>query len=622
MNCIVLIFSKDRALQLDAALRSLLLHCKDADSTLLLVLFTASTPVHAAQYSQLAEEYQLYPFLQFVRERDFRSDVLALLAPYDYVLFVVDDNMFVRDFRLSGVIESLQKNRDALGFSLRLGENTTYCYPVDQEQRLPEFQAARQGILTWNWTTAELDFGYPLEVSSSVYRTDDIMPFLSMLSFNNPNTLEERMSSHNSAFRNEKPFLLCFEQSATFCAPLNIVQTAWPNRASAKLEYNPDSLARLFRKGYRIDISAYDDFLPKACHEEVELKLLTPVVTSQAKKPKVSVIIPCYNHAQFLPEAVESVVKQTFRDWECIIVNDGSPDNTSGIARELIAKYHDKKIILLEKKNGGLADARNFGIEHSTGDYILPLDADDKMYPEMLRKTVAILDAHPETAIACTHLMRLNDETGESSLITYRDYAPEEILLYDCYAYCSLYRREVWQAVGGYNTNMVWGYEDWDFWVGTFEKGFFAKRVPEPLCVYRSKETSMVTEASKHDAELKARIVLNHPCLFTDLQLKWAKGVMNNEPWTHAIENTRGTIPDLADLFDPSTPVEIMAFILQADRHIAKNDRPSACESIKQALLTTDNNSPMFGILCNMLSSLGDPRTADEFRKRKGTQST
>jgi glycosyltransferase involved in cell wall biosynthesis len=439
-----------------------------------------------------------------------------------------------------------------------------------------------------------------------------------MLQFTNPNTLEGLMNDHKSMVQQGKSYLLCFEQSVTFCAPVNIVQTAWPNRVSSKAEYSPDSLARLFSKGYRIDISAYDGFLPGACHQEVELKLLTPFRPPQEKKPKVSVIVPCYNHAQFLAEAVDSVAGQFFTDWECIIVNDGSPDTTSEVARALIAKYPGKKIILLEKENGGLADARNFGIRNSTGEYILPLDADDKIHPEMLQKTVAVLDARPEIAIACTHLMRFHAEIGESGLIEYPEYEPEEILMYDCYAYCSLYRREVWEAVCGYNTNMVWGYEDWDFWVGSFEKGFYAHRVPEPLCFYRFKESSMFTEASKHDAELKARIVLNHPGLFSGVQVKWAKGVLNNEPWTLAVENIRGTIPDLEDLVHPSTPIEIMAFIRQADRHIAGNNMALAREAIKQALLTVDENDRMVGILCNILSSLGDPRAAEEFRRAKG----
>ena len=102
--------------------------------------------------------------------------------------------------------------------------------------------------------------------------------------------------------------------------------------------------------------------------------------------PTVSVIIPCYNQAHFLPEAVESVVSQTFTSWECIIVNDGSPDKTNEVAQQLIAKYPNKIIRLLEKLNGGLADARNAGITISQGIYWLPLDADDALAATFLEK--------------------------------------------------------------------------------------------------------------------------------------------------------------------------------------------------------------------------------------------
>jgi glycosyltransferase involved in cell wall biosynthesis len=615
MNCLTLIFSKNRALQLDATLKSFLLHCKDLESTQVRVLYVASTPLHAEQYLQLARDYRQYRRLQFVHEKNFRQDVLAILSPFDYVLFLVDDNIFVKGFSLLEVCDDIQKETDSIGFSLRLGKNTTYCYPVDKKQRLPRFKIMGKKVLRYQWANAQYDFGYPLEVSSSVYRTEDILPFIAMLPFKNPNSLEQLMNLYNAAFTTLRRFLLCYEQSITFCAPVNMVQTYWSNRASNRAEYRHDSLANLFSRGYRIDVSAYRDLIPNACHQEIDLTFVAPPKLPQVDKPKVSVIIPCYNHAQFLSEAVDSVVNQTFEDWECLIVNDGSPDNTNEVAHTLIAKYPDKRITLLEKENGGLADARNFGIRHSSGEYILPLDADDKIHPEMLQKSVVLLDARPELAIAYTHLQRFNNETGALEIVNFRDYEPGEICIFNCYSYCSLYHREAWEAVGGYSTNMIWGYEDWDFWVGCIEKGFYAKRIPEPLLLYRLKSSSMVTEAVKHDAELKARIVLNHPRLFTDLQIKWAKGMMNNEPWTRAVQNIRGTIPDLEDLVDPTTPIEIMAFIRQADRHIEKNDRPSACEVIKQALLMIDKNAPMRGILCNILSSLGDPRAADEFRK-------
>jgi glycosyltransferase involved in cell wall biosynthesis len=390
---------------------------------------------------------------------------------------------------------------------------------------LPEFQIINNNILKYNWTNGEYDFGYPLEVSSSVYRTSEILPFINQFPFYNPNSLEAFMADNSIMFKDRKPYLLCYPSSVTFCAPLNKVQnTAKENRASSRTSYNPDNLSKLFSDGHRIDVNAYNLFLPNACHKEVELKLVSIAKKEQENHPLVSVIIPCYNQAQYLPEAVESVVSQTYVNWECIIVNDGSPDNTSEVARQLISKYPDKKISLLEKPNGGLADARNYGIGNSKGKYILPLDSDDLIHPEMLKKTVAILEAHPDIFIAFTGMR----EFGSRNTIHYPTEVDLETLRFqNYYYYCSLYRREVWESVGGYNTNMIWGYEDWDFWIGCMEKGFRGKRITEPLFHYRVRENSMYTKAFEHDAELKARIVLNHPGLYDRSEIERAKQVLS-----------------------------------------------------------------------------------------------
>ena len=104
----------------------------------------------------------------------------------------------------------------------------------------------------------------------------------------------------------------------------------------------------------------------------------------------VSIIVPCYNQAYFLSEALESVLNQTYSNWECIIVNDGSPDNTKTVASKWCDK--DKRFNYVEKKNGGLSSARNAGIAISKGEYILPLDADDIIHESFLSKLVPVLE--------------------------------------------------------------------------------------------------------------------------------------------------------------------------------------------------------------------------------------
>ena len=240
-------------------------------------------------------------------------------------------------------------------------------------------------------------------------------------------------------------------------------------------------------------------------------------------KPEVSIIIPCYNQAHYLPEAVGSVVHQTFTHWECIIVNDGSSDNTPQIANSLIMQYSEKQIRLINQENKGLAEARNAGIKTSKGKYILPLDADDLIHPEMLQKTISLLETHPEIAIAYTDVRHFGNA---SRIVCAGEYDFQRLCRENHLNYCSLYRREVWKAVGGYNSNMIWGYEDWDFWIGCGENRFYGKRIPEPLLFYRVKDSSMYTNALRHHSELVAQIVLNHHSLYNPNTITEAKVIL------------------------------------------------------------------------------------------------
>jgi len=241
--------------------------------------------------------------------------------------------------------------------------------------------------------------------------------------------------------------------------------------------------------------------------------------------PMVSVVIPCYNQARFLPEAVESVVQQTFADWEAIVVNDGSPDATSAVCRELAARWPERLVRGVEKRNGGLADARNAGIAVARGKYILPLDADDKLHPLMLAKTVALLEACPEVAIAYTDTVHFGAVNAQvfAGRFTLANLCQHNLL-----SYCALYRREVWRAAGGYNPNMTWGYEDWDFWLGCAERGYQARRIPEFLLYYRVKSQSMLTTALEHDRELRARLILNHPSVYPAGSVEQARAVLGS----------------------------------------------------------------------------------------------
>lgn len=269
MKLLALIFSKDRAMQLQAAIESFLLHCTDVAE--MCVLYKATNELHQKQYEYLRGNFTN---ISFWEENDFKRQVLSIVSQFEYIVFLVDDNLFVRDFSMNEVITSLQANEDALGFSLRLGRNTNYCYPKNADQNLPEFKSAGEGILKYDWTEAEYDFGYPLEVSSSVYRARDILPLLNGLNYANPNTLEGGLVANAKGFACTKNQLLCYEQSAAFTNPINLVQAVTSNRAGNKEEYSSEELARLYEDDLAIDVKSYSGFVPNSCQQEVELKFI------------------------------------------------------------------------------------------------------------------------------------------------------------------------------------------------------------------------------------------------------------------------------------------------------------------------------------------------------------
>jgi FkbM family methyltransferase len=278
------VFSKDRPLQLEATLSSFYRRCADADGVALSVLFTCSDDPQWSAYAALSREY---PQVDFVRETDFRGDLLALLAGSDLVLFLVDDTLFTQPFTMAEIRAALGAEADALGFSLRLGHNTTYCYSLDQPQRLPLFHEIQTDTLKYDWTGADLDFGYPLEVSSSVYRVADLLPLLNALPFHHPNSLEELIARSTGAYREHRQALLCFSRSVAFSTPLNRVQSSHPNRASARPELSSASLLARFVGGERVDVDAYAGFLPQACHQEVVLRLVprAPALVTDLYEP-------------------------------------------------------------------------------------------------------------------------------------------------------------------------------------------------------------------------------------------------------------------------------------------------------------------------------------------------
>ena len=207
----------------------------------------------------------------------------------------------------------------------------------------------------------------------------------------------------------------------------------------------------------------------------------------------VSIIVPCYNHAHFLDEALQSVLNQTYLNWECIIVNDGSPDNTEQVAQKWCKK--DNRFSYIEKKNGGLSSARNAGIKISHGEFILPLDADDILHELFLSKLVPVLEKNKSLAIVSCYskffFFKKENIVHELKPVGTTYHA---ILFENSLIATSLYRKKCWEEVSGYDENMKNGFEDWEFWIAITKSGWNYEIVEEFLFFYRKQKNSMLID--------------------------------------------------------------------------------------------------------------------------------
>lgn len=227
--------------------------------------------------------------------------------------------------------------------------------------------------------------------------------------------------------------------------------------------------------------------------------------------PLVSVIMPCFNQGQFIDEAVESVIAQTYTPVEIIIINDGSTDLETV---RLLSCYQKPNVSVIHIENQGPSAARNAGIQQAKGHYILPVDADDRIASTYLEKAVPILESQPDIGIVYTQAELFGAKTGSFDLPHYQF---PDILLGNMIFNSSLYRKTDWEKVGGYNENMVWGWEDYDFWLSILELGGAVFRIPEVLYYHREVANSRSEQMTQeHWAKSYAQIFENHAQLYAD----------------------------------------------------------------------------------------------------------
>lgn len=231
--------------------------------------------------------------------------------------------------------------------------------------------------------------------------------------------------------------------------------------------------------------------------------------------PAFSVVMAAYNSALTIGEAIESVRCQTRPDWELVVVDDGSRDETAAVAEE----FGDPRVrVVRTAGNQGPAAARNRGIALAEAPLVCTLDSDDLWLPHYLDTMARALDSNPEAAVACTDAWVLDQTTGrvrKKSAMAFLD-PPDPLppdtetffaeLLRRNFVYNSVtVRRESLRAVGGYDER-IWIGEDWELWLRLAAAGSRFVRTPQRLAVYRQRTDSLMTSHPERLIEAKCEV--------------------------------------------------------------------------------------------------------------------
>jgi glycosyltransferase involved in cell wall biosynthesis len=226
----------------------------------------------------------------------------------------------------------------------------------------------------------------------------------------------------------------------------------------------------------------------------------------------ISVIVPCYNQAQFLDQTLQSVLNQTYSNWECIIVNDGSPDNTAEIAQNWLKK--DARFVYVDKKNGGLSSARNKGLELAKGDFIQFLDADDLLVSSKFQQSINAVENNKSDVII-TNFLRfkktLSHQKKAFCKLEEQAFSLESILLdwdvkYSIPIHCGLFSSRLINSIR-FNEKLK-AKEDWMFWIDFFRSHPKVSFVNENLVFYRMHNQGMTKNSALMEENLNTAYLL------------------------------------------------------------------------------------------------------------------
>lgn len=248
--------------------------------------------------------------------------------------------------------------------------------------------------------------------------------------------------------------------------------------------------------------------------------------------PLVSVIVPVYNTGATIMSTIKSIEKQTYKNIEIIVVNDGSTDaQTIDVLKKLSHNCH-----IINQRNMGLSSARNTGVHSSNGEYIICLDSDDCIDKKYICKAVNKFLSLEQTnvAIIAPFVQAFGISHEQWSV---PNYDLEKLKYKNVIPVASAFKKQVWQEVGGYDTSFKGGFEDWDFWLSIVSKKYSWQTLKEPLFYYRRKSSSMITNANQRRIELEKMIIDKHSNIYGSESVESILKKMQAAEYSHTHPN-------------------------------------------------------------------------------------
>lgn len=227
------------------------------------------------------------------------------------------------------------------------------------------------------------------------------------------------------------------------------------------------------------------------------------------KFPLVSIIIPCYNAEMYIRETLDCVSRISYKNWECIIINDGSTDRSQVIIQEYCNK--DQRFHGLIQEQMGPSVARNNGIKNSNGKYIFPLDADDLISDTYIEEAVDILENNLNVKIVYAKAKMFGRKNCDWNL---PEYSFDKLLLENMIFVSAMFRKDDFLKTNGFDPTFREGREDWDFWIELLKTGGEVHKIDKVHFFYRTHKFSHNKNAAMHIKMIRKKIYQKHKELY------------------------------------------------------------------------------------------------------------